>query len=133
MWYPPRSTNFYQQISVSDTAKFLVITFDKKITFLPHILNLWTSCDKSLNILKVLSNTSWGADRVSLLKIYRAVTRSKIDYACQIYGSAGASYLKKLNTVHHTGFKICSGAFHTFPVGRLLLVCMLTVLSLHSI
>ena len=29
-----------RQISVSDTAKFLGVTFDKKITFLPHILDL---------------------------------------------------------------------------------------------
>ena len=106
----------HQQISVLDTARFLGIIFDKKIPFLHHILNLRTRCEKSLNILKVLSNTSWGADRVSLLKIYRAVTRSKMDYACQIYGSAGISYLKNLDTVHHSALRICSGAFHTSPV-----------------
>ena len=39
-----------RQISVSDTAKFLGVIFDK-ITFLPHILNLRTRCKKSLNIL----------------------------------------------------------------------------------
>ena len=113
-----------RQISISDTAHFLGVTFDKKITFLPHILNLRTKCEKSLNILKVLSNTSWGADRVSLLKIYRAITRSKIDYACQIYGSAGNSYLKKLDTVHHSALRICSGAFRTSPVISLYVDCV---------
>ena len=54
-----------QQISISDMARFLSITFDQRITFLSHILNLWTRCNKKLNILKVLSNTSWGADNVS--------------------------------------------------------------------
>ena len=77
-------------ISVSETAKFFGVVFNKKIRFLPHILNLQTKCDKSLNILKVLSNAFWGADRVSLLKIYRAVICSKIHYACQVYGWAGA-------------------------------------------
>ena len=119
-----------RQISVLDTARFLGIIFDKKITFLPHILNLRTRCDKSLNILKVLSNTSWGADRVSLLKIYRAITRSKMDYGCQIYGSAGTSYLKKLDTVHHSALCVCFGAFRTSPVVSLYVDCVEPPLSL---
>ena len=84
----------WRQISISDTACSLDNIFDT-ITFLPHIFNLRTKWDKSLNILKVLSNTSWGADRLSLLEIYQAITRSKTNYVCQIYGSAGTSYLKK--------------------------------------
>ena len=83
-----------RQLFILYTVRFLGVTFDKKITFLPHILNLRTRCDKSLNILKVLSNTSWGADRISLLKIYRAIIRSKMDYGCQTYGSACSTYLK---------------------------------------
>ena len=39
-----------------------------------------------------------------------------MDYACEIYGSAGISYLKKLDTVHHSALRICSGAFSTSPV-----------------
>ena len=113
-----------RQISILDTARFLGVTFDKKITFLPHILNLRTRCDKSLNILKVLSNTSWGADRISLLKIYRAIIRSKMDYGCQTYGSACSTYLKKLDTVHHSALRICSGAFRTSPVVSLYVDCV---------
>ena len=86
--------NFYQ-ISVSYTARFQSIIFDKRITFLPRILNLQTKCDKSLNILKFLLNTSWGADRVHMLKIYRAVTRSKIEYRCQVCSSTRVFYLKE--------------------------------------
>ncbi|GFV93335.1 probable RNA-directed DNA polymerase from transposon X-element [Trichonephila clavipes] len=36
--------------------------FDCKLTFLPHVLYLRKKCERSLNILKVLSNTLWGAD-----------------------------------------------------------------------
>ena len=39
-----------QKISVLDSVRFLGITFDKRITFLPHILNLRTNCYKALNI-----------------------------------------------------------------------------------
>ena len=79
---------------------------------------------RSLNILKVFSNSSWVVDRVSLLKVYSAMIHSKIDYACQIYGSVGFSYLKKLDTVHHTALRICSGAFHTTPITSLYINCI---------
>ena len=61
---------------------------------------------------------------MSLLKMYRATTRSKIDYACQIHGSTGTTYLKKLDTVHHTALRIFSGAFCTSPVVSLYAECV---------
>ena len=100
-----------QQISVSGTARLSGV-FHKKITFLPHTLNLQI-INKSFNILKVLTDASWGVDHVSLLKIYRTIIQSRLDYACQVYGSAGFSYLKKLDTVHHSALLICTSAFHT--------------------
>ena len=96
----------HRQISVVDTSHFLGVTFDKKLTFIPHILSLRKKYDKTLNILKVLSNTMWGADRTSMLKIIRSLIRLKLDYACQVYGSTCNTYLKKLDTVHYTGLRI---------------------------
>ncbi|GFT53849.1 putative RNA-directed DNA polymerase from transposon X-element [Trichonephila clavipes] len=80
-------------------------------------------CERSLNILKVLSNTLWGADRVSLLRVYQALILSRLDYGCVVYGSARASVLKRLDTVHHSALRICSGAFRTSPVTSLYVVC----------
>ncbi|GFX60679.1 putative RNA-directed DNA polymerase from transposon X-element [Trichonephila clavipes] len=65
-------------------------------------------CERSLNILKVLSNTLWGADRVSLLRVYQALILSRWDYGCVVYGSALASVLKRLDTMHHSALRICS-------------------------
>ncbi|GFV34598.1 probable RNA-directed DNA polymerase from transposon X-element [Trichonephila clavipes] len=53
------------QIPVVSAVRFLGVIFDCKLTFLPHVLSLRKKCERSLNILKVLSNTLWGADRVS--------------------------------------------------------------------
>ncbi|GBO27347.1 hypothetical protein AVEN_134462-1 [Araneus ventricosus] len=71
----------------------------------------------------VLSNTSWGASRLSLLRVYRAAILSKIDYGCTIYGSARQSVLQKLNTIHHSALRLCSGAFRTSPVESLYVEC----------
>ena len=49
-------------IPVVDEAKFLGVIFDRKLSFIPHIKYLKAKCLKALNLLKVLSHTSWGAD-----------------------------------------------------------------------
>ena len=56
-------------------AKFLGLIWDTKLTFEPHIKYLKARCQKSLNVLKVLSRTEWGADQTTLLKLYRSLVR----------------------------------------------------------
>ncbi|GFY33810.1 putative RNA-directed DNA polymerase from transposon X-element [Trichonephila clavipes] len=111
------------QIPVVPDVRFLGVIFDRRLTFFPHILQLRKRCEKSLNLLKVLSNTSWGADRTSLLRVYQAIVLSRIDYGCVVYGSACNSTLQKLDPVHHMALRICSGAFRTSPVQSLYVNC----------
>ena len=72
-----------------------------------------------LNLLKVLSHTSWGADRTTFLKLYRSPVRSKLDYGCIVYGSARKSYLQMLDPIHNQGLRLALGAFTTSPVASL--------------
>ena len=71
-------------IPVVEESKFLGILFDRKLSFIPHIKYLKAKCLKALNLLKVLSHTSWGADRTTLLKLYRSLVRSKLDWLYHI-------------------------------------------------
>ena len=107
------------QIPVVEEVKFLGVIFDRKLSFLPHIKYLKAKCLKALNLLKVLAHTSWGADRVTLLNLYRSLIRSKLDYGSVVYGSARKSYLQKLDTIHHQGLRLALGAFQTSPVTSL--------------
>ena len=100
----------------ADEVKFLGLTFDKKLTWSSHIENLKRKVIKSLNILKVVSSFDWGADKKSLLRLYDALCRSKLDYGCQIYSSACKTRLKELDVVHNMALRICSGAFRTSPI-----------------
>ncbi|XP_076046489.1 uncharacterized protein LOC143028383 [Oratosquilla oratoria] len=104
------------KIGIREEVKFLGMIFDSKLTWTSHIDTLKTKARKSLNILKVISSFSWGADKRSLLMLYNTLCRSKIDYGCQIYSSACKTRLKELDTVHNMGLSICSGAFRTSPV-----------------
>ena len=100
-------------------AKFLGLIWDTKLTFEPHIKYLKARCQKSLNILKVLSRTEWGADRTTLLKLYRSLVRSNLDYGCLVYGSASKTALAKLDPVHNQGLRLSLGAFRSSPVESL--------------
>ncbi|GFT48302.1 RNase H domain-containing protein [Trichonephila clavipes] len=88
-----------------------------------HSISASKSCCVHFCRKRVLSNTSWGADRTSLLRVYQAIVLSRIDYGCVVYGSACNSTLKKLDPVHHMALRICSGAFRTSPVQSLYVNC----------
>ena len=103
-------------ILYEDQVKFLGMTFDKRLTWGPHIDKLKVKVKESLNILKVVSSFDWGAERKALIKLYDSLCRSKLDYGCQIYSSACKSKLKELDVVHNLGLRICTGAFRTSPV-----------------
>ena len=82
------------QIRVVKETRFLGLIFYQKLSFIPHLKALKTKCLKALDIIKVVSNQEWGADKSVLLKLYRSLVRSKLDYGCIVYGSARPSYLK---------------------------------------
>jgi len=62
----------------------------------------------------------WGAGRDTQLMIYRAMIRSRLDYACVCYGTAADSHLKRLEVIQAKALKLCCGALHTTPVPALL-------------
>ena len=97
----------------------LGVIFDRKLSFIPHLKYVKKKALKALNILKVIGNTEWGADRKVMIRLYRSLIRSKLDYGCIVYGSARKSYLQMLDPIHNQGLRLCLGAFRTSPVDSL--------------
>ena len=100
-------------------SKFLGVIFDRKLSFIPHIRYIKAKCLKALNLLRVLSSTRLGADRITLLHLYRSLIRSKLDYGSIVYDFARKSYLQMLDTIYHQGLRLALGAFRTSPVTSL--------------
>ena len=46
------------QIPTIGETKFIGLIFDSKLSFIPHITSLKSRCTKSLDLIKVLSNTT---------------------------------------------------------------------------
>lgn len=118
--HPEPSLKLYNsEIPVVQEAKFLGVIFDSKLTFKPHIANLKKKCLKAMNLLRVVAHTDWGADSTTLLRLYRSLIRSKLDYGCIVYGSARESYLQSLDRVQNAALRVCLGAFRTTPITSL--------------
>ena len=75
---------------------------------------------QTLNLIKCLPGVNWGADRASLLKLYRTTVRVKLDYGCQVYSLASEYILNRLNFVHNAAIRICTGAVRSSPIPSLL-------------
>jgi ribonuclease HI len=118
-------------IPVVEETKFLGLVFDRKLTFKPHIKSLKDKCLKAINLLRVVAHTDWGADCATLLRLYRALVRSKLDYGCIVYGSARDSYIEPLDRIQNLALRVCLGAFRTTPVPSLHVEAHETPLSLR--
>ena len=67
------------------------------------------------------------------MRLYRAITRSRLDYGSIVYGSARPSYLKCLNTVYYQDLRLSLGAFRTSPVESLYVLAREPSLTLRRI
>ncbi|GFO48661.1 RNA-directed DNA polymerase from mobile element jockey [Plakobranchus ocellatus] len=108
-----------QPIPVKGEVKFLGVVFDSKLNFSSHVKYLKKRCLKALNLLRVVGHTDWGADRATLLMLYRTLVRSKLDYGSIVYGSAKKHVLRALDPIHHQGLRIALGALRTSPIKSL--------------
>jgi len=115
----PNLTLNGRMLRVSENARFLGMIFDEKLTWKPHIRNLKIECTKRLSVLRCIAHRDWGADKLTMLRLYRSLIRSKLDYGSIIYASAKESVLDTLNPVHNQALRICTGAFRTSPVASL--------------
>ena len=99
--------------------KFLGIYWDSQLTFEKHVDHLKNKCTNVLNLMRVLSHTHWGGDSITLMKIYRSLIRSKLDYGAIVFMKADKKVLRPLDVIHHAGIRLALGAFKSSPIESL--------------
>ena len=93
--------------------KFLGVIFDQRLTWVSHIGLLRRRCMKTLGAIKLMAKYSKNTKRETFLRIYKALVLPKLDYGCQVYGTAKESLLLRLDPIHHAALRISTGAFRT--------------------
>ena len=109
-----------RRLSCVEETRFLGLIYDSRLTWVPHLRHVKMACMRALSLLRVLSHTSWGADRQTLLLLHRTLILSKLEYGSEIYSSATEARLRVLDSVHHAGVRLATGAFCTSPIPSLL-------------
>jgi len=93
-------------------AKFLGVTFDQHLTWSKHVDDIVIRCKKDINVLRSLTGTDWGASRETLLTLYRALIRSKLDYGCEAINTAVKTVTKQFDAIQYQALKIATGALY---------------------
>ena len=91
-------------------CRYLGVTFDSHMTWRPHVKSLHDSLTSRVNVLKTVSAKDWGADRTTLILLYKYLVLSKIEYGSQLYSAAAPSTVASLASVQYQCLKIASGA-----------------------
>ena len=87
------------------------MTLDNRLNWEEHIKKLKAKAKRALNSIRVVAGKKWGGDQKTLKKLYSAICRTKMDYDCQLYNTASAGNLKKLDSIQREGIRIYTGAF----------------------
>src|SRR5215469_9006606 len=86
------------QILYTETILDLGVTFDPKLTFKPHIVNLENTLRSKLGIMWRQLQPIRGSQ--GLRKAYFGLIQSFIDYGLPIWGMSAVSNLKNLEALH---------------------------------
>lgn len=72
------------RVEVGNGIKYLRIYLDKRLTWNKHIKEMAKSVHKSINLLRAMAKVSWSAYPMALLMVYKGLTRSYLEWGCQL-------------------------------------------------
>jgi len=99
--------------------KFLGVVLDPRLSFRKHTEHIRIKCLKRLNLFRCLTSSPIGADRVTLLRLYRTLVLPIIEYGSVVYAGASALTLGKLDVQQNAFLRVALGAMRTSPVASL--------------
>ena len=108
-----------QDLPTDDTPTFLGVTFDKRLTWKPHINKINQKAIKRMQIMKKLSGTQWGANSKVLRQVYQGYVRPVMEYASPAWSTAAPSNVSCLDKTQNQGLRIVLGAMKSTPLAEL--------------
>lgn len=110
-------------IKTVKSAKFLGLTWDQKLNWNLHVENVINKAKSKINLLRALTGHHWGANKTTLLRIYRTLIRPKLEYGIESITTLSKTSLSKLQTVQNICLRICAGAMRSTSADALQQEC----------
>ena len=99
--------------------KFLGVVLDSRLSMVKHVQHIKTKCARRLNLFRCIAGTDFGADRETLLRLYKTLVLPIIEFGATIYSGASDNTLKKLDIIQNSFIRIATGAMKTSPIPSL--------------
>ena len=107
-------------IPVTPTTKILGVTLDRGVTFKQHTDNINTPAKTRLNVLKALTQTTFGHSKEDITTLYKQYIRPILTYAHMAWQpNLADTHLHKLQRTQNAALRIATGCTQSSPTPHL--------------
>jgi hypothetical protein len=93
-----------------DTARYLGVTLDNRLTWATHIDQVRKKTSQRLGVLGPLLNRRRGLSIRKGVLLYRQLIRPMVEYVCPVWRSEARSHIRKLQVLQDKCFRIATSA-----------------------
>ena len=101
------------------TPTYLAVTFDKPLTWKQQTEKAEARAKVRLALMKKLAGTIWGADTVTLKRLYTGRVRPVLEYGMTAWGTTAKSSFDRVSKVQNQATRIITGAMKSTPIMEL--------------
>lgn len=99
-----------------EILKILGISYDEKVNFKKHHLNIKENLNTDINLLKMISSLKHGIHPYSALNIFKATIKSKLDYSAMVTSYSPSENLHKTQVIQNLALRKVLGLTRSTPV-----------------
>lgn len=109
-----------ERLDWSQEFKYLGVIFQQNLSWKSQISHMCGRAGKSLNIIRYLCRTWWGAAPSTLLALYKSLVRPHLEYGSMIFGKCSKALLLKLDRTQYQAIRTALGLMRSTPINILL-------------
>lgn len=99
----------------ANQVKYLGFTYDKRVTFRPHVEEKVTKVNNVVKLLYPLIARRSSLHQQLKIHIFKTIIRPSFSYGCPLLNGIAASHIKKLQTLQNGVLKMILNLSHRTP------------------
>ena len=108
-----------QTLLAEDNPTYLGVTFDKRLTWRQQTEKAEARAKVRLALMKKLAGRTWGADTVTLKRLYIGRVRPVLEYGRTAWDTTAKSNFDRVSKVQNQATRIITGATKSTPIMEL--------------